>query len=543
MLKKLFVLVLASVLISGSAFGQSAIWQTTNRNGGQAAEAINRSLRVVNAWYTKTGNNNLLLPRQLTERIWNGNDTACDMWPYFAIAAYIGGDATMQAKVRGTLTDSIRKTNRVGHMVDDYDIDTNKYDRTNVNLADIIFGAAEEVKDGMTPLVDVTGEKVYLERGRNLLRDVMANARTQTKYGLLPDDSAEVNGDMLEALCRFYGATGDPDLKMWAERIGDAWINQVFPKCNGMPCHHFDFTNNVILQDHLNISDHGNEIIVGLVELLYMESIYDRARYNTYLPPIKGMIDKLLDHARDSDGIWLGSIRPSDYKILGSSRFMDTWGYCMNSVYQIYKLTGNTYYRDQTRKAMHTIATKAQYMDWGTIMDNYSDAIESGILLYNREPMPEMADWLDRITPKLMAWQRADGICDGTYLDGNYVRTVLMWAMMKTAGTRVLNWRNDLKLGAAVDSGKLYVQLSAGQAWQGLLCFDGPRYHENSGLMVDYPRINQFPQWYTIQPDALYNVLVNGRAMPTMLGQDLIDGLPLSAGPASAYVIVWPKAK
>lgn len=537
----LFLLLLGPALLAATASGQTAIWNKAAGNAAQANDAFARCRRVVEAWYARAGQGNLLLPRTITERVWRSNDNAADMWSHFVNASYLVGDAALEVKVRGTMRDALRLTTRVGRLSEYYNIDTNTFVDNNPNLPIMIFGAAEEVKDGMVPIIDLTGQQAYVERARNLLYDIMANARVSTSRGKIPDGTAEVCGDMLQGLCRIYGATGDPNLKRWAEQIGDAWILDVLPRNNGLPSHEWNFDKGRAAEDMLQLNDHGNEIVVGLVELLYLERIHDTNRYNTYRPGVQKMIDQLLAHAIVSSGNWASQIQPSNLKVLKIGR-VDTWGYVLNAVYSMYLLTGQQKYRTATETMMRAIAKDPQALDWGDSMDSYADSIESGIILYNRLPLAETGAWLEQVTAKFLAFQQANGLVRDTYLDGNYVRTALMWALMKTAGTRVQPWRADLNFGAAIDSGKLYLQLSAAKAWQGLLCLDGPRARQNLGLAVDYPRLNQFPQWFTIQPDALYTVTIDGARMDSVLGQDLIDGLALDVGTKPVQVVVWPRS-
>ncbi len=45
--------------------------------------------------------------------------------------------------------------------------------------------------------------------------------------------------------------------------------------------------------------------------------------------------------------------------------------------------------------------------------------------------------------------------------------------------------------------------------WRGRLRFDRPRQRDFLRLPLDYPRINQFPEWFVIEADRLY--AVNGQ--------------------------------
>jgi hypothetical protein len=53
-----------------------------------------------------------------------------------------------------------------------------------------------------------------------------------------------------------------------------------------------------------------------------------------------------------------------------------------------------------------------------------------------------------------------------------------------------------------VRNGKtLHLYLSSEQPWTGRLLFDRARHQSIMKLPVDYPRINQFPEWFILPPE------------------------------------------
>src|SRR5690606_28431034 len=124
--------------------------------------------------------------------------------------------------------------------------------------------------------------------------------------------------------------------------------------------------------------------------------------------------------------------------------------------------------------------------------------------------------------------QRPDGVIEGWHGDGNFARTTIMYCLWKSQGLTLQPWRPDVRLGAVIDDGVLKISLTAGQAWRGILKFDYPRHAENLRLPVDWPRINQFPEWYTVRSEATYEVRRDGSDAPSRLsGADLRAGLPI----------------
>ncbi|MEY4886237.1 MAG: hypothetical protein RL151_1546, partial [Bacteroidota bacterium] len=74
----------------------------------------------------------------------------------------------------------------------------------------------------------------------------------------------------------------------------------------------------------------------------------------------------------------------------------------------------------------------------------------------------------------------------------------------------------------------ILVMVSADRAWQGRLRFDRPRHRINMGMPVDYPRINQFPELFTVEPGGRYRVrdLQTGKAR-VYGGAELVEGLSI----------------
>lgn len=50
-------------------------------------------------------------------------------------------------------------------------------------------------------------------------------------------------------------------------------------------------------------------------------------------------------------------------------------------------------------------------------------------------------------------------------------------------------------------------------------------------LPLDYPRINQFPEWFTAQEGKRYEVAIGEGASATRDGEELIAGLRLELAP------------
>lgn len=104
-----------------------------------------------------------------------------------------------------------------------------------------------------------------------------------------------------------------------------------------------------------------------------------------------------------------------------------------------------------------------------------------------------------------------------------------MYALWKTQGITVEPWRADVRFGAAREGGNLCISVVADKPWQGRLIFDKQRHKLNMHLPLDYPRINQFPEWFTAQAGVRYeirNAANNDKRMRD--GKELIGGIPAS---------------
>lgn len=515
-----------------------SLWDAAARNGRQAQDALTRCDGLFRAWYAHKGAANCLLPQNLKSRQWTAENAAADLWPFFVLTAYVTDREALDSVVSQTLKDEIRLTTRLGRLPDALNIDDESFVLQEVSIPRILFGASEYVKDGLLPISELMGRTAWFHRAQELLSDIFAHAPVDTPFGKLPSGTAEVNGDLLQGLCRFYSATGDLRFKQWAERIGDAYFLHMLPKNNGLPCHAWDFGRGQPEQDVLSLCDHGNEIILGLSELVMLEHAYDPAKAEQYVPPMRRMLDQLLEHAVNEDGLWYRTITPSTCQVINKAT-PDTWGYALDAVYTFYLVTGEEKYRDAVHRALRGINAKPAYREWNGA-DAYADSIEGGIVLLNRIPDPEGFAWLEAVTPVFLAKQREDGIVEGWHGDGNYARTALMYAMMKTAGVRACPWRSDLQFGSVADGDALCIVLSAEKPWQGTLHLDYPRHRIHMGLMINYPRLNEFPEWYTVEPTRLYSVTVNGKEPPPMLGDELVRGLPVSCEASALRIIIRP---
>ena len=261
------------------------------------------------------------------------------------------------------------------------------------------------------------------------------------------------------------------------------------------------------------------------------------------------MLDRILEVGTNKDGLFYNVIDPKSGAIIDGG-IADTWGYTYNGYYTVYMVDGITRYREAVIHALENLDHYKNF-DWERgSADGYADAIESGLDLYNREPLPGVLDWLDSEVSVMWSMQdsshreqalewKGSGIIEGWHGDGNFARTSIMYCLLKTQGLTIQPWRDDIIIGAVQKDGMLYISLLAGVDWDGVLIFDTDRARINMKLPLDYPRINQFPQWFVVSDEKAYRVRFTGdKRAETMAGGQLKQGLPVKIKGGRPYHLV-----
>ena len=479
-------------------------------NGRLANEMFFRCRRFVDGWLEQADPETGLIPRNLSRSrdIWNARDSAADNYPFMVLTCALTDRDMFRGRMRDMLRTEIKLTSRIDRLPDTYSFSKDGFRSENPKLDSIIFGGSEYVKDGLMPLTEWLGHSPWSERMLGIVDDIWKHAPVDTEYGKIPSTNVEVNGEMLQVLSRLYWMTGEEKYLKWAERLGDYYL---------LGDHHptRDMTN-------LRLRDHGCEIISGLSELYAAVSHAHSEKKEAYREPVHGMFDRVLEVARDPRGMLYNTINPQtgDH----SKGFCDTWGYNYNGIYTVYLLDDTTRYRTAVRAVLGNLPELKEY-HWGSA-DEYADSIEGAINLYNREPVDPAAEWIDSEIHDMWSGQRASGVIEGWHGDGNVARTAIMYALWKTRGITARPWRKDLRFGVAQQDGTLYISLFAEKPWQGRLIFDKPRHSINMHLPLDYPRINQFPEWFTAEAGESYTVrdVIEG-TQEKASGEELQEGL------------------
>ncbi|MDP7304177.1 MAG: hypothetical protein QGG09_13820, partial [Pirellulaceae bacterium] len=138
---------------------------------------------------------------------WNYRDTAADCYPFYVWAAYYTDKEILETVMIETLKAEQRLCNHLDRLPVPYDMDNGE--KVVIPLDRMIFGASEYAKDGLIPIVEITGkDSPWFDRMRGLVDDIFKHAPIETPYGTIPSKNIEVNGELLQILPRLYRVTG-----------------------------------------------------------------------------------------------------------------------------------------------------------------------------------------------------------------------------------------------------------------------------------------------------------------------------------------------
>ncbi len=490
------------------------LFHAAEKNARLANEAFFRCRRYIDGWLAHADPATGLIPRNLRESrdFWNGRDSAADNYPFMVLTAAMTDPPLLQGRLLQILRTETRLTCRVDRLPDDYSFSKKGWRREKLNLDEIIFDGAEYVKDGLLPIAEWMGQSPWSERMIGITEDIWKNATIETPYGKIPTLNFEVCGDLLQAGSRLYWFTGGRKYLDWTLRLGDYFL---------LGTNHP--TRNL---KQLRLIDHGCEVVNGLTELYVAASQAVPEKKKVYQQPMHEMFDCILEKGRNEDGLLYTWFNPQTGE--HSQDLCDTWGYDLDGFYTMWLVDKTATYRDAVRKALANLKGKFVGACWADkSADGFADSIEGAINLVNRESSDSAAEWVDSQTQMMWAIQKRDGIIEGWHGDGNFARTSLMYALWKTQGLTVEPWRADMCFGAVQSGGGLFVVLSADSEWSGRVLFDRPRHKEFMRLPLDYARINQFPQWFTVQGDLSYEVVSPGGKTRPVRPDEMLKGLPM----------------
>ena len=535
-------------LVAGVRASDDDVAARAERNGRLATRALVDSNRIMHAWLARRDSVTGLLPHRgssggrTPDGSWVVQNTAADLYPFMVMAARL----TEPAAYHGAMLDILRQetllTTRVGRLSDDVAAGGTGFIRAEPVLDRIIFGSSEYMKDGLIPLTELFGDTPWFHRMQGIAADIIRHAPYETSRGRLPAQTTEINGNMLQVLSRLYFRTGDRSYLDQVLAIADFYFLDMLPTTNYLPADRWDVATQKPLTTQFLLSDHGNEIVGGLSEAFVLATHARPEKAAQYRPAFVRMIDRLLEVGRNADGVWHHDIDiVTGLPIAG--RHAHCWGYIFNGVYTAYLTTGEPRFREAVERAVDAVVRTPTYLfdenppvAWWSA-DSYSDAIESALVLLNRVPHPGLPEQIDVATRKMLDVIQPSGIVEDWHGDGNTIRTALMYVMWKSQGARLEPWDRRVHLGAVRDAGRAVFSVRAEADWTGVVRLDHPRHRDHLHLPLNYPRLNEWPEWFTVEHDRRYTVRVGDAAASVRLGAELVQGLPVSLRAGQAVVI------
>lgn len=447
-----------------------------------------------------------------TGRIWTYRDTAADCYPFYVWAAFYTDEKLLNTVMIDTLEAEQRLCNHVDRLPVPYDMDAKQ--KVPGSHDAIIFGASEYAKDGLTPIVEITGpESPWFARMRGIIDDTFKHARYETPYGKIPSKNIEVNGELLQMLPRLYCVTGEKKYLDWAHRLADHYLlpGEFVPG---------------------KLQDHGCEIIGGLGLLFAIDAKAARDKCRQYQPHLQYMFDEILRRGTNSDGVIVGALQPKPGPH-DSVRIGDGWGYDLVGFLDYDLALESERYSAAIRRPLENLL-KPRYerfnWDHGS-RDNVADSVEGGLYLLRRFPTPEGFVWADREIATLLVDHTDPERLWGTHkLEANTVRTVLIHTMLHTRNTLARPWQQGLRLGAAPCDDGICIFMKSDEPYEGRIVFDIPRHRLYMGFTQDWPRMNAVPEWFTVEPDYRHRYTVenvDSSSSREFTGESLAAGLPM----------------
>jgi len=521
---------------------QGNAYEVARLNSVLASEAFERAASVTTRWLDRRDAPTGLFPHTLRAngRYWSYGDAGSDLFPFLGIGTRFLLPHRYD-EILGTL--AAERSLKKG-FPQDVALDTLlPMDREPEKA---MLNAVEYAKDGLLPLLEALGPDPWLYRLAEVMDAVIDASDVKTPGGPIPSPAAEVNGSALQALARLTWATQDPRHLQMGRRIAAAYLDHALPTTEYIPPHRWDFMENEpIGPRRFYLGDHGNEVVAGLVEWHRVENGFGLPEAAAHRVAIGKMLDRLLQKGRTPEGLWYSIVDVPSGKVRDRD-LSDNWGYLGQAYLEQARSERATMNGDRAAAARYEEAaatmlravTTVDFYEWENgDMDGYADTLESAIYLLHYIDDGVAADWVDEQVAVLYGFQHDDGSVTDENIDGNFIRTVMLYGLSLTRGVRLEPWEPGVAVGAATDGACLVLHLHAEEVWRGEIVVDEPRHRLHVGLTEDYPRLNQWPEWWTAEPSTRYAIMMPDGTHIDTEGSQLSLGLPISLAPNTAYRI------
>ncbi|MEQ9454149.1 MAG: hypothetical protein RLN76_06095 [Phycisphaeraceae bacterium] len=516
-------------------------------------EALRRAKSTFDSWMGMRHAESKLFPESWLEAEWNYRNTAADFFCFqFHVAAYLGLDElslmreTIEAERAISGPDSLAhaassETGRVLLASSEHPI---------FGARGPIFGTSEYAKDGLLSLYEGTGDEQVRGRLVEVMDVILASSQHESRYGLIPSSNSEVNGEVLQVLGRMSLVVDRPAYAEMQARLTDAIVGQMMVKTGGLPVHSYDFEADEVEEGLLSLRDHGNEIIAGLTES-YALAVARRdepvwaERAGRWAEPIGRMLELVLEHGRDERGLIVNEIDPVTYAIT-DLKPSDNWGYVLNGVllfadaaerHGVIAEDRLMAMRDEVMAVAEAVAATDGFRWQGASMDGYADAIESALYLsaYYPRTAGVLLPWVDRQIGIMFDMQAADGFVSQGYLDGNYMRTSLMYAELRSGGWKMQPWEPGTRVGLAEKGGRVVIVVESDGGYEGRLVRGRSSQPISEALPWRWARLNSWPAWNPLDDVVSVEVIEGDVGGVTVDG--LAEGLAISL-PAGGRLVL-----
>ncbi len=505
-------------------------------NAGLSQEALMRAAAVQQAWMRKQDPKTRLFAQSRILPNWAYRNAGADLFG-FLLQAGIRLNPSSVPALRQTLA---AEAALVPHGELCRDVETATLVPLKQSHYQRIFSSSEYVKDGLLSVYERYGNEPVGARMMEVLDVVLAKSQEPSSFGMLPGKGSEENGNVLQACSRLSFSADRPAYAEMAARITDAVLTDMLPVTVGLPVAEFDYGAKKSLGDDVRLRDHGNEIVPGLSEAyaLAVARIQEpqwKERADRWAEPLAAMYEKLVTEGCNSDGILISRMHPISKQ--PSNRVNDNWGYVLNGVL-LFAQAGRIHGKisperlaalEEAVDRISAATARTDAVEWqGEEMDGYADTLESGLYIAGHRPslQPLLIPWVDDEIGLMYSCQKDSGLVTDGYLDGNFIRTALMYADQKSGGWIVDPWRPDVWVGFARNtSGEAALVVTADSAYSGVLRSDPPRHQTIMKLPWDWPRLNSWPEWCVL-PDTATVVEADGLSDKPAIAE-LKAGLPL----------------
>ncbi|MCA1902481.1 MAG: hypothetical protein LDL53_09755 [Candidatus Hydrogenedens sp.] len=513
---------LSFFLLFAITFSQTADNEILTQNATLNNESMLFCWKIVQGWMQFSDPEVYLFPRNLkSDFYWNAKDCSADNYPFLTLTAYLTDRYLFETRMKSILKMEQKLCNRIDRLPDDWDLIQRNFRTPTPELPSLIFGSAEYIKDGLLPLTEWLGPSEWSQRMLDLMDDIWKNAKIKTEVGLLPDTSHEVAGDVLQGLSRMYWLTGNDKYKEQALQLAD----------------YFFIHHSPVETDYFQLDDHGCEIFGGLSEAYLISKYKAPEKHEQWKEPMHNIIRKILEIGRNDYGLFYEAINPKEKKVLRQT-LTDNWGYNYNAIATVAMIDDMPDYIREIQRTLDNLWEARDYPWENDIADGLADSLEGAINLINRFPSSQAERWADYTAQRLLKKQKPSGIIEGWHGDGNSARTMLMYAFWKSQGCYVEPWHADIGVGAIRQAhNQIKVVVKTEWRYLGKLKCDLPRHKEYFHLPIDYPRLNQFPEWFTVEKERKYQVIVNDKEPIEMDGTELREGIALDL-PANGVAVI-----